>query len=151
VRLTLPSLRYFASEGGARAERDVAADDAVAAPELVLLAGEVHGAADAVGDAGGAAEELGDDHLRVGPAGQDLPVVAVAGDDVVIGVQRAERADGDRLLADVEVAEAQDLLERVGLGRQLLEAADEDHHPIPLQQLLAADGTFWDHGVKLPV
>src|SRR3712207_9288814 len=41
--------------------------------------------------------------------------------------QRGERPDGDRLLPDVEVAEAADLAERVRLGRLLLEAADEDH------------------------
>ena len=41
----------------------------------------------------------------------------------------------DRLLADVEVAEAADQPEAVELARALLEAADEQHLAVELEQL----------------
>jgi hypothetical protein len=66
-----------------------------------------------------------------------VAVVAVAGEDVVVRPQGRERADGDRLLPDVEMTEAADLAERVRLGRLLLEAADENHLVEHLQKGLA--------------
>ena len=114
-------------EGDARGDRDVATDDAVAAEEVAALVEEVHRAALAAHAAVGAAEELGHDRAGGEAARERLPVVPVRGDHVVIGAKHREGAGGDRFLSDVEVAEAADLSERVGLGAALLEAALEEH------------------------
>ena len=50
------------------------------------------------------------------------------------GLERLHHADGDGLLADVEVQEAADLAGAVELGALLLEPADAQHLP---QQLSA--------------
>jgi hypothetical protein len=57
-------------------------------------------------------------------------VVPVGAEEVVVGPQQAHRADGDRLLADVEVEEAADLALHVDLRAALLEAPDEEHVPV---------------------
>src|SRR5581483_12181670 len=59
--------------------------------------------------------------------------------EVVVGTGRMQRADGDRLLADVQVQEAADLGLRVRLGGVLLEAADEQHLAVHGQQRLAVE------------
>ena len=61
------------------------------------------------------------------PLGVRVGVLAVGGDDVVVGLQRRDRADRHRLLADIKVQEAADLAQRVGLGQRLLHAADRQH------------------------
>ena len=68
------------------------------------------------------------------PQAERVPVVAVGAHRVVtFQVQRRDGADGGRLLPDVEVAEAADLLQPVHLGRFFLEPPDEEH---PAQELL---------------
>ena len=54
---------------------------------------------------------------RRDPARERLPVIAVGGDHVVVGTEHRDRAGANGFLADVEVAEAADLAERVRLGR----------------------------------
>ena len=49
-------------------------------------------------------------------------MIAVGCDDVVVAFSAASRADGDRLLADVEVEEAADLPLRVAPCRFLLDS-----------------------------
>ena len=105
----------------------VAAHDAVAAEVAARDVVEVHAAALAAADAGGLAAQLGHERARVGAAGQGVAVVAVGGDEVVVGPQQAHGADAHRFLADVEVQEAADLALDVELGAALLEAADEQH------------------------
>ena len=120
--------RILVLEGEAGAERDLRADDAVAAVEAVLDAEHVHRTALALGNAGGAAGQLGHDHLGVDAIGEHVAVVAIAGDDAVLADRhRRLQPDRDRFLADVEVAEAADQAEAVELPRPLLEAADEQH------------------------
>ena len=60
-------------------------------------------------------------------AHQRVAMLAVGRDDRVVGLQRLHRADGDRLLADVEMQEAADLGGAVQLGAFLFEAADAHH------------------------
>ena len=75
------------------------------------------------------AEQLG--HHRSGGHAprQRVAVLAVGGGDVVVGPERGDAADRHRFLPDVEVAEAADLAQAVGLARLFLEAADEQHLP----------------------
>ena len=61
------------------------------------------------------------------PLAYACAVVAVGRDDVVLGLEGGDGADGDRLLPDVEVEEAADLALRVGLRRRLLHAPDGQH------------------------
>ena len=114
---------------GARGESQMSADDAVAAVQAVLGVEQVHRAALALRDARALAEELGHDLARIGAEDERLGVIAIAAEDDVVVVQRAEDAGGDRLLADVDVEIPADLaLTELALGG-FLEAADEDHLP----------------------
>ncbi len=114
-------------EGQAGAERDLRADDAVAAEEALLGGEHVHRAALALGIAVGPAGQLRHHALGVHAAGQHVAVVAVAGDDLVARLERHLHADHHGLLADVEVAEAADQAHAVHLAGLLLEAADQQH------------------------
>ena len=53
--------------------------------------------------------------------------------------ERHLHADDDRLLADIEVAEAADQPHAVELARLLLEAADQQHVVVGAQQLVFAE------------
>src|SRR5690606_3346826 len=86
------------------------------------------------------AEKLGHHAARGHPARQCLAVLAVGANDVVVGTQRRDGADRHGLLADVQVAEAADLANRICLARALLEAADQQHHPEPVAILVAVTG-----------
>ena len=114
----------------ARGHRQVAAHDAVSPEVAEGDVVEVHAAALAAADPGGLAAELGQERTRVGAAGERVAVVAVGGDEVVVGAQEAHRPDPHRFLSDVEVEEAADLPLDVELGAALLEAADEEHGPV---------------------
>lgn len=114
-------------EGEAAAERHLRADDAVPAVEVGILLVEVHGAALAPGAPVAAAHELGEGGDGVPAAGEVEAVIAVGGDDGVRAGGGSLHADGDGLLAIVEVAEAADELGLVeGVGGDL-EAAHEGH------------------------
>ena len=111
----------------AGADRHLGADDAVAAEEVLLAAEHVHRAALAVRIAAAAPGQFGHDPLRVHAAGQHVAVVAIGGDDRVALLERRLHADDDRLLADIEMAEAADQPHPVHLPGPLLEAADQQH------------------------
>ena len=116
---------------------DLRADDAVPAVKAVVDAEHVHRPALALGDARLAAGQLGHDDLGIDPVGEHVAVVAIAGDDAVLADRhRRLQPDRDRFLADVEVAEAADQPETVELPRPLLEAADEQHLAVELEQLV---------------
>ena len=62
-------------------------------------------------------------------------MLAIGRDDVVFVVECGDRADRDRFFARIEMAEAGDLAARVHLGGLLLEAPDQNHPPVEVQQL----------------
>ena len=128
-------LAVLVREREAGPERDLATDDAVAAIEADRAGEHVHRAALALGIAGAAPGQLGHDPARVHVADQHVAVVAVAGDHAVARLQRVLDADRDRLLADIEVAEAADQAHAVELAGLLLEAADQQHLAIVAEQL----------------
>jgi hypothetical protein len=113
-------------------DRQVAADDPVAAHEAVGQVEHVHGPATALRAAVDAAEQLGHDRVRVRPAGQRVAVRAVGRDEVVVVAHRAHRPEDRRLLADGQVQESADLGLGVHLPGALLEAPDEQHGLQPL-------------------
>jgi hypothetical protein len=99
------------------AERQLRADDAVPTEEVGVPLVKVHGAALPPGAPVPAAHELGEGGDGVPAAREVGAVVAVGGDDGVGAGDGGLHADGDGLLAVVEVAEPADelgLVERVG-------------------------------------
>ena len=116
------------------AEADLCADDAVPAEEVLLLAEHVHRPALAVRVAASAARQLRHDAARVHAGRQHMAVVAVGRDHLVAVRQRHLHADDNGLLADVQMAEAADQPHAVELSRLLLEAADQQHVVIGLQE-----------------
>src|SRR5262245_27827622 len=108
----------------------------MAAVEAMFDAEHVHRAALALRNAGFAAGELGHDHLGVNPVGQHMTMVAIAGNDAVTThLHRRLQSDRYRFLADVEVAEAANQSEAIELAGALLEAADEQHLLVEIEQL----------------
>ena len=65
-------------------------------------------------------------------------MIAVAGDDAesLPGSIADCKSDGDRLLPDIEVAEAADQAEAVELARLLLEPADEEHVAVEAEEFV---------------
>ncbi len=114
-------------------DRQVAADDAVAAHEAPLEVEHVHRAAAAAASSrrsrpnSSAITAFG-----AVPRDERVAVRAVGRDQVVGVAQRARRADDRRLLADRQVQEAADLRLRVHLAGALLEAPDQHHRLEPL-------------------
>ena len=66
-----------------------------------------------------------------------MAVLAIGRDHCIRRRKRLHRANGDRLLADVEMQKSADLLLLIKLGAFLLEAADADHRAQQCQQMLA--------------
>jgi len=120
-------LLVLLSEGEAASEGHLRADDAVPAVEIGILLIEMHGSALPAGAAGLAAHQLGEGGDEVPSAGEVGAVVAVGGDDGIGAGDCGLHADGDGLLAVVEVAEPADELGLVeGVGGYL-HAAHEGH------------------------
>ena len=82
------------------------------------------------------AGQLGHHPLRIHPGGEHMAMVAVGGHSLVAVLGRRFDPDDDRLLTDVEVAEPADQTHPVELPGLLLEAADEQHLAIELQQFV---------------
>ena len=138
VIATPPVFWYLHGEAHPDADRDLPADDAVTAIEMLLDVEKVHRAALAARAAVDLAEQLGHARLGAHAARERQPVVAVGRDDGVVGAGGPDGAGGDGLLADVEVEEAGDLLPPVHLGRALLEAALEQHVAVHRQHVVGA-------------
>ncbi len=118
----------FESESETRTQGCLAADDAVASPEVFIGGEVVHGASFAFGAAGGFAEELGHAFVHGHADHEGMSVVAVSGDKVVVFlVAGGDGADGYGFLADVEVQESADVALLVGTQGTLLEATDANH------------------------
>ena len=107
-------------EGEAGGDRQVAADDPVAAHEAALAVEDVHRAAAPAAGPVDAAEELGHHPLGFGAAGDRVAVGAVGADQVVLVAHHRGGADDRRLLAD-----------RRGGGSRPLSPAGTDARPPP--------------------
>ena len=89
-------------------ERKAATDDCVAAVEVGRPIEEMHGAAAAAAAALLLAEHLGKRRGHRHAAHQGVRMLAVGGDDPIALLKDRNDADGDRLLAIVEMKEAAD-------------------------------------------
>ena len=108
-------------------ERYVSAHDAVPTKEVRVGVEHVHRTTLATRASILPTEQLGHYAARRDAARERLAVIAIGGDDVIIGAQHAERAGAHCFLPDIEVTEAAHLAQRVGFGRALLEAALQEH------------------------
>ena len=115
------------------AERDLCADDAVAAVKVLFLGEHVHRAALAAGKPAAAAGQLSHDAACTHAASEHMAVITIGGDDLVAFLQRHLHADDDSFLADVEVTETADEAHTIELACFFLETADEEHFAIGLQ------------------
>ena len=117
----------FDGETNAGGHRDMSANDAVSAQESKLLVEHVHGSAFALGASILSTEQFR--HHRIGrhATHQRLTMIAIRRDDVVIRTQCHDDAGGHRFLANVQVAEATNLANRVHLRGAFFEAALQQH------------------------
>jgi hypothetical protein len=129
----------------AGAERHLRGDDAVATVEILVHGEHVHGAALPFGIAAPASREFRHHALRIHAASEHVAVVAISGDHLIALANGHLHPNDDRLLADVEVAEAADQPHAVHLARLLFEAADQQHFAIGFELFLA--GEFRRRGV----
>src|SRR6185437_12887327 len=87
----------------------------------------MHRTAPAATASGGLAVHLTHHRLDWYAAGQRVAVLAVGGDDVVIGRERLVHPDCHCFLADIDVHETADFPGAVHLDAFFLEAPDEHH------------------------
>jgi hypothetical protein len=114
-------------KGETGSERDLGANNAVAAEEVLLLAEHVHGATLALGIAAMASGQFGHHALGFHSASQHVTVVPVTGYDLIALFQGHLHADDDGFLADIEMAEAADRAHSVELAGLFLETPDQQH------------------------
>ena len=119
---------------GAARVRDPCTDDPVAAEDVQGEIRDVHRAPEARAVPGPLPEHLGHHPAEVRARGDEMTVRPMVADEVVSLLHHACGADGDRLLADAAVRRSEDdpLLEQ--LRGAILEAADERHAPVLLEQ-----------------
>lgn len=111
-------------------EGHAARGDAVGAEQAGPDVGDVHRAALAAAQAVAAAEDLQHHAGEVAALGDRVAVAAVRAGDEVVGAQVRADADGDRLLARVEVHGARYVAGRVLGVQALLELPDGAHLPV---------------------
>ena len=94
---------HHATQRGPRGHVETGSHDSVHAHDALGHVGDVHGAAVAFVVAGLLKEDLGGHLVQVAALGDQVTVAAMGAGDVVVLVQRADDADGHRLLADIGV------------------------------------------------
>ena len=125
--MTRSSFAIFRRESHPRGERNVRADDRVAAIHVMFLVEVMHRPAEAARTAGRFSEKLRHAGVRARAPGEGVRVIAIGGDEVIVGPRGRDGADHDRFLADVEMAEAADLLRLILLTRAFLKTPDQQH------------------------
>src|SRR3972149_3680600 len=86
--------------------------------------------------------------LRQEPAGiraprQQVTVISVSREDGVIRPEQVQRGDPGHLLTDVDMKVPERMAARSEQDESLLEAANEEHEPIELEESLGGKG--WEH------
>ena len=117
---------HLVAERDADCQGQPAADDRVAAVEAQGAVEDVHRAAAAAATALLLAEHLGQQPVHADAAGDCLAVLAISGDDRILGCERLQDADRHRLLAVIQVQKSEDLLRLVELDAFRLEMSDAD-------------------------
>ena len=123
---------------GARALQDAGTDDAAGAHQADFGGEEVHAAAAPLGAAGRLAEELSRHRARADPFRQGVTVPAMGAEDDIVLAQVGADAGRDRFFPDISVAGTGHQSHLVGAGELLFGPANQNHHAVKRQQLLAA-------------
>ncbi len=123
-------------EGGAGADGDPPADDAVGADDAKAEVDDVHRPALTPAVAVDAAKQLRHHPVHLRTLGDQMAVPAVRRRDAVVRTQRRAHAGRDGLLADVEMHEPGKLTALEQRRELLLEAADPQHRAMHLQAFL---------------
>ena len=127
--------------------RQPGADDPVAAEDLQRQIGDVHRAAEPLAVARPLAEHLGHHPAEVGAGRDQVAVGAVVPDEVVRLAHHSPGTHGDRLLPDAAVGRPEDHALVEELGRAVLEAADQRHQPVLLDERGTAGRPLADGGL----
>ena len=104
-----------------------ASDDGVSAHEAPLTVEHVHRAAHSAAYAVDAAEQLGHDIASRRSAHQSMCMLAIGADDVIGRPGRVDDARADRLLAWIEMEEADDIALAILFRGPLLEGSRQQH------------------------
>src|SRR3569832_662255 len=124
----LVGLLHLDGLGHADRERERAADQRVAAHEMMFDVEDVHGAAAALARSRLFSVELGHHLFGIGAALDGVDVVAVTGDHVVMTrTRRLQHAVAAGLLAGIEMEESTDLALHIGFVAALLKTPREKH------------------------
>ena len=121
-------------------DRHARGHDAVGTEDPELRVGDVHGAAPAAVRALILAHQLGEHGGRLQALGQAVAVAAVRRRDDVGRMQWPARADGRRLLPRRQMDETGDFTIAVERRHPLLEASDQQHAPLHLDQVDHREG-----------
>src|SRR5205085_5306133 len=68
-----------------------------------------------------------------------VTVFAITGQHVIVFANCGDRTDGNGFLTDVQVTEATDFAGDVSLRRLLFKAANQEHLPVKLDELIAVE------------
>ncbi len=129
-----PRAQELLRESRAGGDRDHPTRYPVRAEEADGEVRHVLGAAATARVAGGLAEKLGHQSPGLGALGQKVTVPAMVRGDQVVGPERGDGSDGRGLLADAEVRGAHDPALPEEVLDALLEAADDQHPMVAIQQ-----------------
>src|SRR3989454_4796172 len=138
----LPAAPHLRRQRGPGRDPGRPAHDGIRAEVAHLGIGDVHRAALAATVARLLAEQLREHPADGRPLGEAMAVSAMRARDEVVAAQRLADADGDGLLADVEVGEAWHLRALVELVHLLLEGADLRHLAVHVEVLLEVHPRF---------
>ncbi len=87
----------------------------------------MHGAALALGITAFATRQFGHDAVRVHTTSQHMAMIAVGRDALVAFFGGSLKADNDRFLADIKMAEPANQTHSIKLARFFLKAPDQQH------------------------
>ena len=121
------SLQILQGETESQAQRSLARNDAVAAPEILVRSEEMHRAAFAFRATGLLAEHFRHAFVHAHAYGERVTVVSIGRDEMVVGAAERNGADGYRFLADVKMQKASHFAGAVIFQARLLETADANH------------------------
>src|SRR6266571_2503310 len=108
-------LSVLAGESHAGRQRNLPANDCMAAEKIQLVAEQVHRTPFASRTAARLTIEFGHNRVRRYAFGNRLAVLAITCQDVIVGTDGRNRTDADRLLANIQVTETANLSQRVRL------------------------------------
>ena len=141
--------------GGAAGERQAATDDGGGVNDADFRRGDVKRPGAPLAVAGGAADDLGQDFLGVAALGDDIAVVAMGGEDIIVGVQPVAYRHAGGFLADVnmEVAANQAGVFVVEADAMFFGAPDHQHlaqdAELPIEKCRVAWVPPWVSGLSV--